>query len=156
MARERLGNRVIACKACVAMLALALPIPGCVERTVTINSQPEGATVFLNDQEVGRTPVKVPFTWYGDYDIILRKDGYETLKTHCQLEAPWYQYPFIDLFAECLIPMTLRDEHILEPFVLAPFNAPTREGLLYRADEMRLQAREAGVAARPSEPSPEE
>jgi hypothetical protein len=129
---------------------------GCVERTVSINSEPQGATVFLNDQEVGRTPVKVPFTWYGDYDIIIRKQGYETIKGHCSLNAPWYQYPFIDLFAECLIPMTLRDEHELDTFVMTPFEAPARQALLDRADDMRARAGEAGIVPQSPEYLPGE
>lgn len=125
---------------CLAAALATAACAGCVERTVSINSEPQGAVVYLNDQEVGRTPVKVPFTWYGDYDIILRKDGHQTIKTSRRLDAPWYQYPVVDLFAECLIPMTLRDEHVLDTFVLAPFEAPDRAGLLERADEMRARA----------------
>lgn len=113
---------------------------GCVERTVSINTEPQGATVFLNDQEVGTSPVKVPFTWYGDYDIIVRKAGYETAQTNRRIEAPWYQWPIIDLFSECLMPFTIRDDRTLDTIVLDNRRPVQKEDLLRNADEMRTQA----------------
>lgn len=112
----------------------------CVERTLTINTEPQGATVVLNDQEVGKSPVRVPFTWYGDYDIIVRKEGHKTLLTHRRVDAPWYQWPVFDLFAECLVPFTIRDERTLDTLVLEPAVQPNKEDLLNRADEMKAQA----------------
>lgn len=120
--------------------AYALLAVGCIERTVTINTEPEGATVILNDQDVGRSPVKAPFTWYGDYDIIIRKEGYQTLRTHQRIATPWYQYPGIDLFTECLMPFTVHDDRVLETYVLAPAEPPSKEALLEAAAEMKAQA----------------
>ena len=49
---------------------------GCgVERTLQIESNPPGALVHLNGEEVGRTPMRKAFVWYGTYDVQLRKDG---------------------------------------------------------------------------------
>ncbi|MBK8267020.1 MAG: PEGA domain-containing protein [Planctomycetes bacterium] len=118
----------------------SLAICSCVERTLTINTEPQGATVVLNDQEVGKSPVRVPFTWYGDYDIIVRKEGHKTLLTNRRVEAPWYQWPVLDLFAECLVPFTIRDERTLDTLVLEPTVQPNKEDLLNRADEMKAQA----------------
>ena len=118
----------------------ALLTIGCIERTVTINTEPDGATVVLNDQEVGRSPVKVPFTWYGDYDIIVRKEGYQTLRTHQRIPTPWYEYPGIDLFTECLMPFTVHDDRELETYVLEPARPPSKEALLEAAAEMKAQA----------------
>ncbi len=73
---------------------------GCVQRTVTVTSEPAGALVWLNDREVGRTPVTVPFTFYGMYDVRLERDGYEPLWTSQKAEAPWWETPPVDLFAE--------------------------------------------------------
>src|ERR1051326_773674 len=50
--------------------ALLVLLPGCVERTMKIPSRPAGAIVYVNDEEVGKTPVKLSFTWYGDYDLV--------------------------------------------------------------------------------------
>ncbi|QQR79672.1 MAG: PEGA domain-containing protein [Deltaproteobacteria bacterium] len=40
-----------------------------------ITSQPTGANVFLDDKEVGVTPLKMPFPT-GDHNLALRKEGY--------------------------------------------------------------------------------
>ena len=87
--------------------AFALLIPicaavGCVQRTIHIDSDPSGALVYLNDEEVGRTPVDVPFMWYGTYDVRLEKDGYEPLWTTGEADAPWWEYPGPDLIAEAI------------------------------------------------------
>jgi hypothetical protein len=113
---------------------------GCVERTVSICTEPSGAVVVLNDQEVGKSPVKVPFTWYGDYDIILRKEGFETLHTNRRIDAPWYQWPLIDLFAECLVPFTVYDDRQLETFVLKPKQEVDKEALLESAEELKARS----------------
>jgi hypothetical protein len=82
---------------------------GCVERRLTVNSDPPGALVYLNGDEVGRTPVTRDFTWYGTYDVELRKEGYQALKTRGKVIAPWWQWPPFDLVAE-LFPVTDRKQ----------------------------------------------
>ena len=127
---------------CLTICTLSLCVlclPGCIERTVSINTEPEGARVFLNDQEVGQSPVTVPFTWYGDYDIIIRKPGYQTLRTHAQIKTPWYQTPGIDIITECLIPFTVHDDRFLD-YVLAPSQTPSDEALLDAADDLKHRA----------------
>lgn len=115
-------------------------LAGCVERTIKIQSEPPGALVTVNDEEVGATPVKFAFLWYGDYEIILRKPGYETLKTHCTIKPPWYQYPPIDFVAEALVPTMLQDSHVLPTFQLEPAETPTVSDVVERAVELREQA----------------
>ena len=110
---------------------------GCVEREMTITSEPQGALVYVSDREVGRTPVTVPFTWYGDYDVILRRDGFETRKTHAEINPPWYEAPPLDLLSE-LAPWTYRDERFLH-YRLDPLDLPADEELIRRADEMRSE-----------------
>ena len=133
-----------------AMLAIALPVlAGCVEKTIKITSQPTGAVVYLNDEEVGRTPTEVRFTFYGDYGVILRKEGYQALQTHKQINAPWYQLPPIDIIADLLIPTTIYNRHDWN-FELQPQQLPAKEELLERAEEFRgealhLPAREPGA-----------
>ena len=117
-----------------------LACTGCVERTMKIDSDPQGARVFVNDEEVGVTPVKLSFLWYGDYDIILRKDGYQTLKTHHRIDAPWYQYPPIDLVSECLIATTVHDDHVLPIYALTANDPPAGKDLVERALELRSRA----------------
>lgn len=81
---------------------LCLCSVGCIQRTISITSDPTGALVYLNDQEVGRTPVMVPFTFYGVYDVRMEADGYKPLWTEQQAKAPWWETPGIDLFAEAV------------------------------------------------------
>lgn len=119
----------------IAAAALLTP-SACVRRTVTFKTVPDGATVRLNDQDIGQTPVTVDFTWYGDYDIAYEKDGYETLRTHKKLDAPWYQIPPIDLLAETLVPYTIVDRRLIEA-ELAPATQPSRQELTQRAKEFR-------------------
>jgi len=115
-------------------------LSGCVERTVRVETDPPGALVVVNDQEVGVSPTKFSFTWYGDYDIIVRKPGYKTLKTNYRLREPWYQWPPIDIVAELLIPVTIRDEHVLPTYVLEPAEEPAVDELVERAAALRDEA----------------
>lgn len=135
-----MSRRTGGCLGRVVGLALLVGLGGCVERTLKIDSQPQGARVFINDAEVGATPVKVSFLWYGDYDIMLRKDGYQTLKTHYQVRPPWYQYPPFDLITECLLPVMIRDEHVLPTYELVPADSPPLGELVERAVELRTRA----------------
>ncbi|HEX8914825.1 MAG TPA: PEGA domain-containing protein [Humisphaera sp.] len=85
---------------------------GCVERELVVESDPPGALVYMNDQEVGRTPFKREFEWYGTYDVTLRQEGYETVKDRTPVIAPvWMWVPF-DLVAE-ILPFRLTDTHRL-------------------------------------------
>ncbi|QNN24985.1 PEGA domain-containing protein [Planctomycetales bacterium ZRK34] len=90
------GLIMVMCVSAVAMLG------GCIQRTITIESNPPGALVHLNDVEVGRTPVTVPFTFYGVYDVRLQHDGYQTLNTSTKAQTPWWENPGPDLVAEAL------------------------------------------------------
>jgi hypothetical protein len=91
------------------LLAPLATTAGCVQRTLTVRSNPPGALVYLNGVEVGRTPLERDFTWYGTYDVELRREGYETLKTRGKVIAPWWQWVPIDLVAE-LFPLHDRRE----------------------------------------------
>lgn len=85
------------------LVCLLVSLPGCVERTISVTSEPAGALVYLNEQEVGRTPVRVPFTFYGTYSVRLQRDDYVTLNTTHKAKAPWWEAPGPDLIGE-LIP----------------------------------------------------
>jgi len=86
------------------MMAAAAAAGGCVERRIKVNTSPQGAGVVLNDEQIGTSPVSVAFQWYGDYNVRITKQGYETLVTHRALKAPWYDsFPF-DFFVQVLWP----------------------------------------------------
>ena len=107
---------------------------GCVERLITVTSEPSGALVFLNDEEVGRTPASVPFTFYGTYDVRLEAEGYKPLWTKKKANAPWWEIPPIDLAAE-LIPDG--KSHLDWHFQMDLKPASDEDALVERARQMR-------------------
>ena len=60
----------------VVFSIVGLLLTGCVERELTITTKPQGALVVLNDEEIGTSPVTVPFNWYGDYRVRISKSGF--------------------------------------------------------------------------------
>lgn len=108
---------------------------GCVERRLTITSEPSGALVQISEVEWGRTPVTREFLWYGDYDIIVRKDGYETVNTHRNLTPPVYEIPPLDLLS-ALAPWTYKDHRYIH-VEMNKLELPGDEQLIDKAQQMR-------------------
>ena len=124
----------------LVLTATLLIAAGCVRRTARFTSVPDGARVFLNDREIGRTPATVEFTWYGDYDVIYRLEGYETVKTNAVISPPLYQrFPF-DFFAEVLWPGELHDHHDIPTQQLVARQPINPDELISRAKELRDRA----------------
>ncbi len=121
------------------LLAVCLTACGCVQRQMHITSEPAGALVYMNDEEVGRTPLTRDFLWYGNYDVQVRKPGFETLDTNAQVTAPWWQWPPFDLFAE-LMPFRPTDRRDLH-FALQPTDETEvdPQAMIERAGVMRDQ-----------------
>ncbi len=130
-------RRIIWC-----LLLLPLLCTGCVRRTISIVTEPPGALVWLNDREVGRTPIEVEFLYYGTYDVRIVKDGYEPLITSGKADAPLWDVVGIDLAAE-LLPLDLHSRvewtYQLEP---TAFDEP---GLIQRARDLRTQLDATGT-----------
>jgi hypothetical protein len=123
-----------------ALLSLVLVAPGCLDRTVTVTSEPPGAVVRLNEVEIGRTPVTTAFTWYGNYDVQVRKEGHESLNTSAEISAPIYEYPPLDL-AATVLPFRVHTERKLH-FVLqpqGPVEGPAEAEIIARARAMRTE-----------------
>src|SRR5574337_1637928 len=103
---------------------------GCVLRSLTIDSEPPGAMVCLDDEPIGETPVTTTFTYYGTRKITLEKmdaEGrllYERKIVYEKIKPPFYQILPLDFFSEIVIPGNLKDEHYfsyqLDPFVQLP------------------------------------
>ncbi len=129
-------------------LVLGLLPAGCVRRRMTVRSQPAGATVYIDDQEVGETPVSTPFVYYGTRKIQLVKDGYETMTVKQKVSPPWYQIPPLDFFTENVVPYEYRDERIVE-FELEPQRVVSTPELLGRAQELRESTRAGYTVAPP-------
>jgi len=132
MARRGLLARLI------LYLMAVLALGGCVERKLTINTEPQGALVFLNDEEIGESPVTVNFQWYGDYNVRIRKEGYETLKTHRDLKSPWYDEIPFDFFAQVIYPGRIVDSYEWT-FELSPKRQISRDELIRKAQEAKEQ-----------------
>lgn len=131
--RLQTANRRTLLVICVAFSLL----PGCVHRRLTVNSNPPGARVLLDGDEVGETPTSVDFTHYGTREIVLQKDGYETLKTLQKVRTPWYQWTPIDFFSDNLLGTQLTNRHEFS-YQMQPAATivPTQE-LLGRANSLR-------------------
>ena len=142
----------------VGAAGLLLISAGCVDRRLSITSEPSGARVFLNDTEVGVTPVEVNFTYFGVYDVRLRKDGYEPLTTSKEAQAPFHEWPGVDLL---FLPLPFTKETRLAwHFELEA--APTDPAaMIQRAQELRgmlepVPSMEAPVPTESAPPSPSE
>jgi len=121
---------------CVILL---LAVGGCgqVQRQMVIHSNPEGALVHLNGQEVGRTPLTVDFTWYGTYDLVLRQEGYQALRVEQRVYAPWWQWIPFDLLSE-LTPGRKVDRREFTFAMLPHIDTPlAADELIQRAAAMR-------------------
>ncbi len=119
------------------IISVFLSICGCVDREMTITSEPSGARVEISGLDVGTTPLRKSFTWYGVYDIVLSKEGYETKRIAQNVPIPAHQVPPLDLFAE-LWPATIYDRHEFR-YKLEPAKLPTRADLIRQADVLRIK-----------------
>ena len=122
----------------ICCLVASLLLCGCVERELTIKTEPEGALVALNDEEIGVSPVTVNFKWYGDYCVRISKEGYETLNTHRELKGPWYDYFPFDFFAQIVNPNRIVDSYEWM-FELSPRRQITPDELIQDARELKKQ-----------------
>jgi hypothetical protein len=130
----------------IALLAAAMLLPcGCVRRRLNVHSNPAGALVYVDNQQIGTTPCSVDFTYYGTREIRLVKPGYETLTLNQPIPAPWYQIPPLDFFSENLVPTKIRDNRTVV-YNLAPQVIVPREQLIDRANQLRQDTLQFPVA----------
>ena len=60
-------------------------------QNVEITSEPSSAKVYINEVEVGNTPIQKNLKRNQEYSIILKLDGYETYETKLEKEFnAWY------------------------------------------------------------------
>lgn len=107
---------------------------------MTILSDPPGAQVLLDGEEIGFTPASVDFTYYGTHEITLVKDGYETLKTLQTVPAPWYQVPPLDFLSDNFLLTHITDRHTFL-YPLRRSQIVAEEELIERANILRSEAR---------------
>lgn len=132
----------------IALAVVPCLLGACAQRVIDITSEPSGALVYINGEESGRTPFRYDFTWYGDYDIVVRADGCETLKTNRKLDAPLAGIPPFDLFGEMFGAKDIRRWH----FELKPAEQTLSDpaALIARGQTMRGELRSSKYTRAPS------
>src|SRR4026209_719067 len=120
----------------VLLVTLALPAHAIVRRRLNVNSNPQGALVYVDNQQIGTTPCAVDFTYYGTREIRLIKPGFETLTANQPIPAPWYEYTPIDFVSENLVTMKIRDNRSVNYNLAPQLVVPTQE-LVERANQLR-------------------
>jgi hypothetical protein len=120
---------------CVVVGILGLA-SGCVERRFVIDSNPPAAKVYVNGEPIGFTPVDLPFTYYGTYNVTLERDGFQTQTFPWRVRAPWYAYPPFDFIVENLYPLKVRDIR-RQQFEMSRVPQPQVEELRQQAEQLR-------------------
>jgi hypothetical protein len=117
-------------------LVLCATQSGCVQRRLTVRTNPPGALLYVDDYPIGTTPCSTNFTYYGTRKIRLVRDGYETLTVMQSIPAPWYEYTPFDFVAENFVPGQIHDQRTLD-FQLRPQVVVPTEQLLGHAEGLR-------------------
>ena len=136
--RQTVARRRLALGAVVGM-ALVTTLAGCVQRRMTIRSNPPGALVYVDDYQIGTTPVSTDFVYYGTRKIRLIKDGYETLTVRQPFPMPWYQVFPLDFVTETIWPGEIRDERVVD-LAMVPAGQVPAEAVVGRAELARRSA----------------
>jgi hypothetical protein len=127
-------------------------LTGCVQRRLTIRSNPPGALVYVDDYQIGTTPVSTSFVYYGTRKVRLVLSGYETLTVLQPIPTPWYEYPGLDFIVENVVPGEIRDERVID-FQLKPQMIVPSQQLLGRAENLRHGAAAPQTPLPPAGPS---
>ena len=136
--------------ACIIASLLALVITvtagaAGVQRRLTIHTNPPGALVKVDDNEIGMSPVSASFIYYGTRKIQIIKPGFETLTVLQPIRMPWYELPGLDFFSEHVIPGERRDVRVLT-FNLQPKVTLPTDQLLARAEALRRNGQASAFA----------
>ena len=87
-------------------------------------TDPPGATVIVNGEEIGPSPASKSFVFYGERKITMILDGYQTKTVIQPINAPGGIISSTEFFTENFLPVSLRDDqeftYKLEPFQTAP------------------------------------
>jgi hypothetical protein len=122
-------------------------LAGCVERRMVITSEPQGALVTLNDVEVGETPCEVDFTYFGVYDVRLKKEGFEPLATKAEAKAPFHEWPVVDLVA---LAVPVKKSTKIEWHFVLEAATEDRGALIERAGDLRGQMADSAASPAPA------
>ena len=107
------------------------------------------ALVYVDNNEIGLTPVSTPFTYYGQREIRLAKDGCETLTVIQPVPPPWYEIPGLDFIPETLVPGKIRDERTFD-YPLQPQMLTPPDQLRDRAESLRRGVQASAIVPAPT------
>lgn len=111
------------------LFALLLGLGACTPiRTLTIESNPSGATVRLDEAMVGQTPLVLPFDHHGSRRVSIYLEGYQVWTEITEIKTPWWAYFPLDLISDHLIPWQLHDEHKVHAAMTPGSGAPLVTG----------------------------
>lgn len=146
MSKQKTGLALLAV-ACAALAACG----GCmkkyvnreygVERFITVDSDPRGARLLIDNEEVGTTPYTLTFVHYGTRRITVIADGYKTISTLERISPPWYQYFPLDFVFELILPVK-KEDHRNFLFKLEPEPQMDVREFIREAEEFRDRERE--------------
>ena len=128
------------CHAAALCLALA-PLASCagVHRILSVESDPPGAIVRLDERIIGRTPLEHEFDHYGTVRLTMYREGFRTESVRVELKAPWYGRFPLDLVTDFLWPFAWTDRHRVRLTLRAEQGAASASDL----DSVLLRARSA-------------
>ncbi len=131
----------------LALIAVVrVVLAGCVTRSITVQTNPSNALVYIDDQLIGESPVTIPFTYYGTRKIMIEKRDDDEKLTHERttayekIKTPVYEIFPLDFVSELVWPLELKDEHILAYDLVELEPLSTKEiqkEVLKNADELR-------------------
>lgn len=168
MSHEPPGGDTRAVSRATYLLAAVLLGGACkAHRSLELTTTPPGADVRLDDEYVGRTPLKVPFEHYGTRRVTYYLSGYRTVSKQLELAPRWYARFPLDLVTEVLLPLGLRDRRRYHEDLVPGeevLSLPSLRSVIERAQVLRESGPEgpralpeAGQTVVPSvPPSPED
>lgn len=123
----------------LGLILLMCSQTGCVHRRFTVNTNPPGALVRVDGQDIGYSPASLDFTWYGTREVQLLKDGYETRTEMVSIPAPWYQIFPLDFFTDNFLG-THTSDHRQFTFPMMPKRADVPTNVIQRGRALRSEA----------------
>jgi PEGA domain len=137
----------------LALVSIACLASGCVERRFVVTTDPPGAKVLRNGDDLGASPADDSFVYYGKYHFMLIKEGFETQQIDQDVSAPWYEYPFLDFFAENVVPWKIRDVRRLH-YIMQPVKTPNVKDVVDGAENLQAHGKSIGPEKAPDKDKP--
>ncbi len=83
---------------------------GCLQRSLSITSEPSGAQLIVNGEAAGNTPAKIIFHHHGTYRMELRKPGYQPVVEGLRVAPKFYERMPVDFVTDVLWPGKIIDD----------------------------------------------